>query len=72
MDASSQHYVYLILDHHPLTSENQTVVTNILLNEQLTYYIKIIAKVRLTKYYLMGYTQFKFKLKSTKNKEVKR
>ena len=39
-NASCKPYGYLVLDHHPSTPENQTVVTNILPEEQLTYYLK--------------------------------
>ena len=35
-DAISKPYGYLVLDHHPSTPEDQTVVTNILPREQLT------------------------------------
>ena len=45
-DATCKPYGYLVLDHHPLTPENQTVITNILPGEQLTYYIKSNAQVR--------------------------
>ena len=46
MDATCKPYKYLVLDHHPSTPENQTVVTNIIPGEQLTYYIKSNAHVR--------------------------
>ena len=45
-DATCKPYGYLVLDHHPSTPEHQTVVTNILPGEQLTYYIKSNAQVR--------------------------
>ena len=38
-DAMYTPYGYLVLDHHLATSEDQTVVTNILPGDQLTYYI---------------------------------
>ena len=38
-DATSKPYGYLVLDHHPSTPEDHTVVTHILPGEQLTYYI---------------------------------
>ena len=38
-DATSKPYGYLVLDHHPSTPEDNTVVKNILPGEQLTYYI---------------------------------
>ena len=38
-DATLKPYKYLVLDHHPSTPEDQTVVTNILCGEQLIYYI---------------------------------
>ena len=45
-DATSKPYGYLILDNHPSTLEDQTVVTNILPWEQLTDYINSHAKVK--------------------------
>ena len=45
-DATSKPYGYLVLDHHPSTSEGQTVVTNILPGDQLTYYINSRVKVK--------------------------
>ena len=45
-DATSKSYKYLVLDHHLSTPEDQTVVTNILLGDQLTYYINSHAKVK--------------------------
>ena len=45
-DATFKPYEYLVLDHHPLTPENQTVVTNILSKDQLTYYINSNGKVK--------------------------
>ena len=45
-DASSKPYGYLVLDYHPSTPEDQTVVTNILPWDQLTYYIRSHAKVK--------------------------
>ena len=45
-DATSKPYEYLVLDHHPSTPEDQTVVTNILPGDQLTYYINSHAKVK--------------------------
>ena len=44
-DATSKHYGYLVLDHHPSTPKDQTVVTNILPGDQLTYYINSHNKV---------------------------
>ena len=38
-EATSKPYGYMVVDHHPSTPENQTVVTNILPGDQLTYYI---------------------------------
>ena len=46
MDATSKPYGYLVLDHYPSTPENQTIVTNILPGEQLTYYTNSHAKVK--------------------------
>ena len=46
MDATSKPYEYLVLDHHPSTPEDQTVVINILVEDQLTYYINSHAKVK--------------------------
>ena len=45
-DSTSKPYGYLVLDHHPSTPEDQTVVTNILFEDQLTYYINSHAKVK--------------------------
>ena len=45
-DAKSKPYGYLVLDHQPTTPENQTVVTDILFEEQLTNYINSYAKVK--------------------------
>ena len=45
-DATSKPYGYLILDHHPSTPEDQTVVTNIFPREQLIYYINSHTKVK--------------------------
>ena len=45
-DATSKPYGYLVLDNHPSTPEDQTVVTNILFGEQLTYYMNSNAKVK--------------------------
>ena len=45
-DATSKPYGYLVLDHHPSTPEDQTVVTNTLPGENLTYYINSHAKVK--------------------------
>ena len=45
-DATCKPYRYLVLDYHPSTPEDQTIVTNILFEEQLTYYIKRNALVR--------------------------
>ena len=70
-DATFKPYRYLVLDHQPSTFKNQTVVTNILPGEQLTYYIKSNAQVRRHYNYLMGNTQSKFKSKSNKLKVVK-
>ena len=39
-DATCKPYGYLVLDNHPSTPENKTVVTNILPGEQLTVYKK--------------------------------
>ena len=45
-DATSKPYGYLVLDYHTSTPEDQTVVTNILLKDQLNYYINNNAKVK--------------------------
>ena len=45
-DATSKPYWYLVLNHHSSTPENQTVATNILPGEQLTYYINSHLKIR--------------------------
>ena len=45
-DATSKQYGYLVLNHHPSTPEDQTVVTNIFPGEQLTYYINSHPTVR--------------------------
>ena len=45
-DATFKQNGYLVLDHHPSTPEDQTVVTNILIKDQLTYYINSHAKVK--------------------------
>ena len=45
-DANTKPYEYLVLDHHPSTPEDQTVVINILTGDQLTYYINSHAKVK--------------------------
>ena len=45
-DATGKPYGNLVLDHHFKTPENQTVVSNILPKEQLTYYIMSNAQVR--------------------------
>ena len=44
-DATSKPYGYLVLDHQPSTPEDQTVVTNILPGDELTYYINSNAKL---------------------------
>ena len=46
MYAISKLNKYLVLDHSTLTAEDKTVVSNILLGDQLTYYININAKVK--------------------------
>ena len=46
-DATSKPYGYLVLDHDPSTPKDQTVATNILPGEQLTYYINSHLKVKL-------------------------
>ena len=38
-DAMSKAYGYLVLDHHPSTPEDYTIVINIFPGEQLIYYI---------------------------------
>ena len=45
-DATSKHYGNLVLDHHPSTPEDQTIVTDILTGDPLTYYINSHAKVK--------------------------
>ena len=45
-DATSKPDGYLVLKHHPSTPEDQTIATNILPGEQLTYYINSHFKVR--------------------------
>ena len=45
-DATSKPYQKLVLDHHPLTPEDQTVVTNILPGDQIIYYMNSNAKVK--------------------------
>ena len=45
-DATSEPYGYMVQDHHPSIPEDQTVVTNILPGDQLTYYINSHAKVK--------------------------
>ena len=45
-DATSEPYGYLVLDHHPSTLEDQTIVTNIFPGEQLIYYINSHTKVK--------------------------
>lgn len=37
-DATSKPYGYLVLDHHPTSERDQSVLTNIFPNEYLTYY----------------------------------
>ena len=46
-DANFKPYGYMVLDHHASTPEDQTVVTNIIPGDQLTYYINSRVKVRL-------------------------
>ena len=43
-DATSVPYGYQVLDKHPSTLEDQTIITNILPGEQYTYYINSHAK----------------------------
>ena len=38
-DATFKPYGYLVMEYHPSTHEDQTVVTNIFPGKQLTYYI---------------------------------
>ena len=45
-DATSKPYGYDVLDHHPSTPEDQSVVTNIRPGKQLTYYINSSPKVK--------------------------
>ena len=45
-DGTSKPYGYLVLDHKLSTPEDQTVVTNILPGDQLTYYINSHVKVK--------------------------
>ena len=44
--AISKPYGNLVLDHHPSTPEDQTVVINILYRDQLTDYISSYVKVK--------------------------
>ena len=60
-DATSKPYEYLVLDHHPSTLYDQTVVTNILPGDQLTYYINSYAKVRRHYNVLISNSQSKLK-----------
>ena len=71
-EATSTPFVYLVLDHHPSTPENQTVVTNILPGDQLPCYINSHAKVKRHKINLMGNSYSKLKRKLNKLKVVKR
>ena len=45
-DVTSKPCGYLVLDHHLSTREDQTVVTNLLFGDQITYYINSNAKVK--------------------------
>ena len=63
-DAISKPYGYLVLDHHPSTPEDQTVVTNILPGDQLTYYINSHARARRYYNFLMDNLQSILKRKS--------
>ena len=71
-NATSKPSGYLILDHHPSTPEDQTVVTNILPENQLTYYINSNAKVKRHYNFLISNSQSKLKRKSNKLKVIKR
>ena len=71
-DAISKFYGYLVLDDHPSTPEDQTVVTNILPGDQLTYYINCRVKVRWHYNFVMGNSQSKLKHKSNELNVVKR
>ena len=71
-DATSKPYGYLVLDHQPSTPEDQTVVTNILPGDQLTYYINCRVKVRWHYNFVMGNSQSKLKHKSNGLNVVKR
>ena len=64
-DATYKPYGYLVLDHHPSTPENQTIVTNILPKKQLTYYIKSNAQVKRHLNCLMKNSQLNLNLQST-------
>ena len=70
-DATSKPYWYLVLDHHPSTPEDQTIATNILPGEQLTYYINSHLKVKSRSNCLMENSQSKLKRQSNKLKVVK-
>ena len=65
-------YGYLILNNYPSTPIDQTIVTNNLFKDQLTYYINIYAKVRYHKILLMGKLQSKLKCTLNKFKVVQR
>ena len=60
-NATSKPYGYLVLDHHPSTPEDQTVATNNLPGEQLTYYINSHLKVKRQINILMENSQSKLK-----------
>ena len=69
-NAISKHYRYLVLDHQPSTPADQTVVTNILSKDQLTYYINSNATVKRYDNFLISISQSKLKRKSNKSKVV--
>ena len=53
--ATLKPYGYLVRDYYPSTHEDQTIVTNILTENQLTYYINSHAKVKQNYNFLRGY-----------------
>ena len=71
-DATSKPYGYLVLDNHPSTHEDQTVATNILPGEQLTYYINSHLKVKRQYNFLIENSHSKLKRQSNKLQVVKR
>ena len=71
-DAKSKPYRYLVLDHHPSTLDDQTVVTNIFPGEQHTYYINSNHKFKRHCIFQIGKSIIKLKHKSNNQKVVKR